>query len=168
MPIIPYLIGPMAKIYVGTYGSTDVLTEIMVPTTGTINVTETLPEQFAPGLQVTLQSGLHEIQATAVFYGADETVIKLVRGIDLADSVDGPPEFTNYSVLLLHPDENAKASFFIPRARVVHNMPLNFDKRQVTQIPVTFLWQDRNRYNDIFYMNDYDTLAAIMGSVSPI
>lgn len=161
-------IGPFAAFYVGDYGSSDVLTRIVAINTGPINITESLPEQFLPGLQKTIQTGLHEVQGTLNFYGDDDNIIRLSRGIKLTDPVDGAPEFNTYSLLLLYPDESANSSYFFPQVRFVHNTALNFEKTRATEINLNFLWQDRNRYNNIFYKGNYDDLAAIMGSNSPI
>lgn len=169
MPANNFKIGPMSSLYVGMYGETDILTRVTAVTTGPTTVTESLPETFVPGLQTTIQSGLHEVSFNMTFYGDDELILRLSRGLDLVSgNADDPPEFNTYQVLLLHPIEDEPSSFFFPRMRIVHTTALNYDKTRATEIGLQFIWQDRNRYTRIYYQDTYDNLAAIMGAVSPI
>lgn len=167
MAVIELKIGIPTSIYCGDYTDTSPLTLLGAIGTGPINITESLPEQFVPGLDVTIQTGLHEIQATATFYGDSDTLLKLSRGISLSDSADSAPEFTTYSLLLVYPDDTANSSWYFPQVRVVHNTPLNYSKDAATVLPLNFIWQDRDRYNTIFYKDTIDNLIPIMGSKSP-
>lgn len=169
MPTFNFNIGPFSSIYVGLSNSSDVLTPITAITTGPITFVENTPEAFLPGIQTTIQSGQHEVSVNATFYNDDDLVLRLARGLDLlSGNIDDPPEFNTYSLLLLHPDENIKSSYYLPQVRVVHNISLNYEKTRCTEMSLTFTWQDRNRYNRIYYQDTYDNLAAIMGFRSPI
>ena len=164
------LIGPIAAMYVGHYGSSDPLTRVTSVSTAPIVVTETLPEVFLPGLQTTIQNGMHEVRFSTSFYGDDELLLALSRGLSSFDSgdIDTASEFNTYQVLLLHPDEDVNSSWYFPQVRVIHDTTLNYSKTQPTEITLQFTWQDRNRYNPIYYQGTYDYLIDIMGPVSPI
>lgn len=167
MAVIELKIGVPTSLYIGDSIDTSPLALLGVIGTGPINITETLPEQFVPGLSITIQAGLHEIQATGTFLGDSDTLLKLSRGISLSDSVDSAPEFTTYSLLLVYPDDTANSSWYFPKVRVVHTTPINYSKTEATVLPLTFIWQERDRYIPIFYKNTIDNLIPIMGSKSP-
>lgn len=171
MPAQTLLVAPLSAIFIGLYGdNSTVLSRITAVSTGPQVVKESLPEVFAPGLQTTIQNGLHEVSFNATFYCDDATVIALSRGLSsfLNGDPNSPPEFNTYQVLLLHPDDQSQASWYFPRLRVIHDTSLNYAKNQVTEIALQFIWQDRNRYNSIFYRGNYDYLKTVMGAVSPI
>lgn len=169
MPSFNFKAGVFNGIFVGTYLGGDTLIPIPAVNFGPITINETLGETFYPGLQRTLQIGLHEVTINMSFYGDDDIVLKLARGLPLVGGgKDDDPQFSEYVLLLTHPDDTEESSFLFPRVRVAHNMTLNYEKTAVTGTQLTFLAQNRDRSVDLFKMDTVDNLAAELGVRSPV
>ncbi len=58
MPLNTIYVGPFSGIFVGSYGSTDVLSRLLTTGTGGFALTDGIPEQYEAVLDNSIQSGL--------------------------------------------------------------------------------------------------------------
>lgn len=103
------------------------------------------------------------------FYGDDEILIKIARGLALtATNKDDPSTFAQYVLLLIHPNDEEQSSLLLPKCYTIKRMELNYQKDAATKLDIEFVALNRNRFTRLYYMDTADNLAAVLGSRSPI
>lgn len=169
MPTTNIKVGPFTALYIGDYGASSVLQQIPDLTTGTQTITEDVPEEFFVAVDNSLQVGRHRAEVTLTFYGDSDLLVKVARGLSVdATNKDDPSTFTQYVLLAISGEDEDKSSFLFPKCRTTKRLSLNYSKTEVTSISITFIAEDRDRFNDILYINTPDALASILGARSPI
>lgn len=171
MPILPLHVGPFEAIFVGLGSGLDSaqLSQLTSLTTGPQIVELDLPETFNYSANNSLQSGAVILRATLTFLSDDSDIVKLASGnfIDAAES-DSPSQQVKLMVLLLHPKINEDSSILIPTCYVQKTLKTNYQKNAATEIPLTFYWQQINRFRpQMYYRRTPDDLKVILGARSP-
>jgi hypothetical protein len=169
MPLISITVGPYSQIYVGDYGGSDILLPIDSIATGAQIFVDELPEEFVPSIENSAQSGLHRVSIKGSYYGDNNLLIKLARGLSVdATPIDSGSTFAQYTLLLMHPEETSDKNLLIHRCYTTKRMELNYQKDQATQLNLEFVAINRNRFVELYNFGTADDLAVILGARSPI
>lgn len=170
MPLNSLHIGPFASVYVGLCSpATDVLTQLTGVTTGAHRVVVNIPEAFNYDAQNSLQSGPAQLTASLTFLSDDPQAWRLAYGNFLnAAFQDTASQFVRLTLLLVHPDETAESSFLFPLCYAQKSITTDWSKTGPTTIPLTFTWQDTNRFDTLYYKRTAAQLASILGARTPI
>lgn len=172
MSVITLHAGPFAAVYCGLASGLDtaVLTQLTGITTGAQKVTITEPEVFNYSANNTLQAGPVTITTNITFLSDDPQAVLLNTGNFLtATYLDSPSAHAKLMLLLVHPDETADSSILIPMCCVQKTNATNLEKAAATVTPVTFTWQQVNRFTpQLYYRRSLDELIAILGTRSPL
>jgi hypothetical protein len=173
MPARSIIIYPFSLVYVGNYGSSDVLTRVTALRTRGASIEESFPTQWLRCLDDaysynTIQSDFHTARVTLAFYCGDDMTVRLTRGLSISADINDPPGNANYILLLVAPSETDKESYFLPRVRVEKVREVRYSKEEATVIEVTFLATARNPNTSIIYKNTPAALDSTMGAVSPL
>jgi len=169
MPTNRIQIGPFAAFYIGDYGGSDVLTQILPLNTGPITVVDDVPEQYEPVVDNSVQSGLRKVTINLSFYTDDQIIINLARGLLVGEtdkSVGSP--FAQYVLLMAYPDETAYSSVLLQKCYTVKHLSANYEKTAPTKIDLQFVATNRNRFNSLINIDTLDNIATILGSRSPV
>lgn len=169
MPLLDVHIGPFSAVYVGLATGVDVLTQLTGVTTGANRVSVNIPETFNYSLNNSLQSGPVQIKADLTFLSDDPDAWRLAYGNWLTASYeDSSSQFVTLTLLMIHPDEDSESSVLIPVCYALKSIQSDYSKTSATTLGVSFVWQDLNRYNVIYYKRSASDLATILGPRSPI
>lgn len=163
------MVGPFEKVYVGTSTGSSVLTEITDTGTGPGILQDFIPEQYENARDNSVQSGNRQVTFGCTFLGDDDILINLSRGLAIDSAYkDAPSTFEKYSLLLIHPDYDKRSSIYIPVCYTLKKMDLNYDKLKVTEDGINFVFTNRNRFKQGYYMRTLDELVTIMDVRSPV
>lgn len=170
MPSFDLHVGPFAAVFVGTATGSDVLTQLTSLTTQVQKVTFDQPETFNYAAGNSLQSGPVSITATLTFLSDDDAIYELAMG-NMPDQPypDTPSTYQTFTLLLQHFDDFANSSILIPTCYVKKTASTNYEKTGATVIPITFYWQQINRFSpQVFYKRTIEDLYVILGTRAPI
>lgn len=171
MATIPLHVGPFSAVFVGLGSGLDSaqMVQLTSLTTGPQSVDLEIPENFNYSANDSLQSGPVIIKATITFLSDDDDIVQLGSGnfIDATEN-DSPSQFVRLMLLLIHPDSSANSSILIPTCYVQKTLKTNYQKNAATEIPLTFYWQQINRFRpQLYYRRTPDDLKIILGARSP-
>lgn len=79
MPSTVLKIGPFAGVYIGDYGDTGALTQLLEISTGPGILKDNIPEQYEAVVDNTVQAGRRKITFGLSFYGDDDIITNLAR-----------------------------------------------------------------------------------------
>lgn len=169
MPLQSVRIGPLAAVYIGVYGASDVLTELKVQTTGEEILVVDLPEEFLFATGNTIQSGPKSASCAIEFLKDDPDIVKLAAGNWITTQYqDAPSTFSQYVLLLVHPDYEEETCVLLPRCNTRKITRINWAKTKATTTALQFSHLDPDDNTQVHYKRTLSDLVTILGARSPI
>lgn len=167
MPQIASFTGPIQSLFFGVAASSNVLQPVRAIRTEGMGISETFPRTYIPALNQYVQSGLIEVKATLDFYGIDDMVWNIARGMDLSASVNTAPGNTAYSVLAVFPSTSVARCFYFPLVTTTSPMDTGLYKKRPTDIKIELSGSIDNPSTLLVYRGTISQMASIVGSRFP-
>lgn len=152
----------------GVASGSSPLTQVDLIGTGNFEIDYSLPKsKWLRCVNGSRQSGLASINLSLTFISDDPQAINLAMSNALGDSQDQPPRGLQYSLLLWDAINTSGSSIWIPQCEPIVDWKLIRSKKQQTEIPLKFFWQQRNINVQLYFKRANAALITLLGTQSP-
>jgi hypothetical protein len=159
--------GAFQSVFVGDYSLTSPLTKIYSERTEGIKCTDVQPVTFIPSLGINVPSGVHVVRFSVKFYGDDDLIYQLARGVPVAGSPnDAVVSKAFYTFCLVFPIATLKRSYVFTNVYTETPLEVAYGKFN-TEDPITFVGQNTNPNVQMLYKNTLANCKTYLGSRSP-
>lgn len=160
-------IGAFTACYVGLYGQTTPLSQLVSVRTEGAEVGEDLPTDFVLSLDSPVQSGNHIVRVTLSFLSTSKELTALVRGLlPGASDINTPIGQTQYSLMLV--TGIGQDNYYFPQVRTEKTYKRTYSKKSPTVTSIVFIAEKRDVTVNIINKGTLAELSAIMTTAYPL